>query len=79
MACQLICPNLRCRKIVRAAEDLRGQIVRCPNCHCMLRVPPARPEKSPPPAGVGPEAAVTQKPGAVATADAAGGSARQCA
>jgi hypothetical protein len=42
MACQLMCPNLRCRKLIRVPEASRGKIVRCLNCQCMLRIPPAR-------------------------------------
>ena len=45
MSCQLICPNLRCRKILKVPEEVRGKIVRCHYCRTMLRVPMApRPE-----------------------------------
>lgn len=42
MACQLICPNLRCRKILKVPEEARGKVVRCQYCQTLLRVPPAR-------------------------------------
>ena len=29
MACQLICPNLRCRKILSVPDDVRGRLVKC--------------------------------------------------
>ncbi len=56
MSCQLICPNLRCRKILKVPEEARGKVVRCQYCQTMLRVPPARravtPPVVPPPATV---------------------------
>ena len=36
---QLICPNLRCRKILGVPESLRGKAVRCQHCQQVLRVP----------------------------------------
>ena len=39
MACQLICPNLRCRKILSVPDDARGKLVRCQHCKTMFRVP----------------------------------------
>ena len=42
MNCQLICPNLRCRKILKVPEEARGKVVRCQHCETMLRVPTAR-------------------------------------
>jgi hypothetical protein len=39
MACQLICPNLRCRKILSVPEDVRGKLVKCQHCLTMFRVP----------------------------------------
>lgn len=48
MSCQLICPNLRCRKILKVPEGARGKIVRCQYCQTMLRVPIApRPDVGP--------------------------------
>jgi LSD1 subclass zinc finger protein len=49
MSCQLICPNLRCRKILKVPEEARGKVVRCQYCQTMLRVPPHRRLASPPP------------------------------
>ena len=44
MACQLICPNLRCRKILSVPDDVRGKLVRCQHCQTMFRVPNAKHE-----------------------------------
>jgi hypothetical protein len=41
MTVQLICPNLRCRKILSVPEALRGRTVRCQHCQTVLRVPHA--------------------------------------
>jgi hypothetical protein len=62
MACQLICPNLRCRKILSVPDEVRGKLVKCQHCQTMFRVPdPKRP------ATVGAGAAVTA--GAVSAKD----------
>ena len=42
MACQLICPNLRCRKILSVPEDVRGKLVKCQHCQTMFRVPESK-------------------------------------
>lgn len=39
MPCQLICPNLRCRKILSVPDDVRGKLVKCQHCQTMFRVP----------------------------------------
>ena len=39
MPCQLICPNLRCRKILSVPEEARGKLVKCQHCQTMFRVP----------------------------------------
>ena len=39
MPCQLICPNLRCRKILSVPETVRGKLVKCQYCQTMFRVP----------------------------------------
>jgi hypothetical protein len=39
MPVQLICPNLRCRKILAVPEDVRGKLVKCQHCQTMFRVP----------------------------------------
>jgi hypothetical protein len=45
MPCQLICPNLRCRKILSVPDEVRGKLVKCQHCQTMFRVPDAkRPE-----------------------------------
>ena len=47
MPIQLICPNLRCRKVLAVPEEVRGRIVKCQHCSTMLRVPKPRPEDQP--------------------------------
>ena len=42
MACQLICPNLRCRKILSVPDEVRGKLVKCQHCQTMFRVPEAK-------------------------------------
>jgi len=44
MAVQLLCPNLKCRKNLSVADELRGKLVKCQYCQSMLRVPVAKPE-----------------------------------
>jgi hypothetical protein len=39
MPCQLICPNLRCRKILSVPDEVRGKLVKCQHCQTMFRVP----------------------------------------
>lgn len=39
MSVQLLCPNLKCRKILSVPDDLRGKLVKCQFCQTMLRVP----------------------------------------
>ena len=51
MSCQLICPNLRCRKILKVPQEARGKVVRCQHCETMLRVPTARRDVPSPHAG----------------------------
>ena len=53
MPCRLICPNLRCRKILKVPEETRGKVVRCQFCQTMLRVPPRRSEATAPPPDAG--------------------------
>jgi hypothetical protein len=40
MPVQLICPNLKCRKILSVPDELRGHNVKCQYCQSILRVPP---------------------------------------
>ena len=42
MACQIICPNLRCRKILAVPEEVRGKLVKCQHCQTMFRVPESK-------------------------------------
>jgi len=42
MPCQLICPNLRCRKILSVPDEARGKLARCQHCRTMFRVPDAK-------------------------------------
>ena len=39
MPVQLICPNLRCRKILAVPDEVRGKLVKCQHCQTMFRVP----------------------------------------
>ncbi len=41
MAIQLICPVLKCRKLLTVPEDVRGKIVKCQYCQTTFRVPEA--------------------------------------
>ncbi len=45
MPVQMICPNLRCRKMLTVPEDVRGKLVKCQHCQTMFRVLDARPVK----------------------------------
>jgi LSD1 subclass zinc finger protein len=50
MAVQLLCPNLKCRKILSVPSDVRGKLVKCQYCQTMLRVPAPKPETTNSPA-----------------------------
>jgi len=39
MAGQLICPNLKCRKLLVVPEEVRGKMVKCQHCQTQFRVP----------------------------------------
>jgi LSD1 subclass zinc finger protein len=43
MAAQLMCPNIKCRKILSVPDEARGRVVKCSHCQTALRVPPAKP------------------------------------
>ncbi len=43
----LLCPNLKCRKLLRVPEKCRGQHVRCQFCGLTFRVPDAKPPGKP--------------------------------
>ncbi len=47
MPVQLICPNLRCRKILSVPDEIRGKLVKCQHCQTMFRVPQSRPLPAP--------------------------------
>ena len=47
MPCQLICPNLRCRKILSVPEEMRGKVVKCQHCQTSFRVPPTKAASNP--------------------------------
>ncbi|HRK31492.1 MAG TPA: hypothetical protein PLD59_10475 [Tepidisphaeraceae bacterium] len=49
MPCQLICPNLRCRKILAVPDEIRGKLVKCQHCQTLFRVPESKQQ----PVGVG--------------------------
>ncbi|MEO6436870.1 MAG: hypothetical protein ABIP55_14075 [Tepidisphaeraceae bacterium] len=42
MAVHVICPSLRCRKILTLADDVRGTVVTCRYCKMQFRVPQKR-------------------------------------
>jgi hypothetical protein len=44
MPVQLLCPNLKCRKILAVPDEVRGKLVKCQYCQTMLRVPAPRHE-----------------------------------
>jgi hypothetical protein len=47
MPVPLMCPNLKCRKILSVPDDVRGKLVKCQHCQTMFRVPESkRPEAS---------------------------------
>jgi hypothetical protein len=39
MAIQLLCPNLRCRKLLGVPDEVRGKLVKCQHCQTIFRVP----------------------------------------
>ena len=58
MPVQMLCPSLKCRKILSVPDEARGKLVKCQYCQGMLRVPAAKAE----PAGAGVGAAGAAKP-----------------
>ena len=42
MPVRLVCPNLRCRKILSVPDEVRGKLVKCQHCRTMFRVPDAK-------------------------------------
>ena len=47
MPCQLICPNLRCRKILSVPDNMRGKVIKCQQCQTSCRVPAVRSASEP--------------------------------
>jgi hypothetical protein len=39
MAVQILCPNLRCRKVLVVPQEVRGKSVKCQHCATVFRVP----------------------------------------
>lgn len=39
MPLRVICPNLRCRKLLACPEEARGKVVTCQFCRTPFRVP----------------------------------------
>ncbi len=39
MPVQIICPNLKCRKVLAVPDELRSKAVKCQYCQTVLRVP----------------------------------------
>ncbi|HUB25765.1 MAG TPA: hypothetical protein VL992_10085 [Tepidisphaeraceae bacterium] len=39
MPIMMLCPNLRCRKLLSVPEDARGKTVKCQHCQTIVRVP----------------------------------------
>jgi LSD1 subclass zinc finger protein len=42
MAVQLICPNLKCRKLLVVPDGVRGKLVKCQHCQIQFRVPESK-------------------------------------
>jgi hypothetical protein len=42
-----ICPNLKCKKVLRVPAQFRGQVVKCHYCSINFRVPLARKDAAP--------------------------------
>ena len=39
LSLQMVCPNLRCRKLLSVPEIARGRVVRCRHCGMRITVP----------------------------------------
>lgn len=61
MPVQLICPNLRCRKILAVPDEVRGKLVKCQFCQTAFRVPEMRRPSGHTPAAPSNEAMVGEK------------------
>ena len=47
MSFHVICPSLRCRKILTLADEARGSLVSCRYCSMQFRVPQYRAARQP--------------------------------
>lgn len=45
---RLICPNLKCRKVLTVPENTRGKMVRCRSCGMRINVPADKPTPAAP-------------------------------
>ncbi len=52
MAIRIMCPNLKCRRILAVPPDARGKTIRCRNCGAMVEVPQQGAAKPEAPAAV---------------------------
>ena len=59
MPVTLLCPNLRCRKILSVPDDVRGKMVKCQHCQNTFRVPEGKRQSAA--AGMGAKAAGHEK------------------
>ncbi len=39
MSVQMMCPSLKCRKLLQVSDDARGKLVQCQHCQTKFRVP----------------------------------------
>lgn len=49
-ATQIMCPHLKCRKVLAVPLEARGQVVKCSHCQNLLKIPaymPAAPKPKP--------------------------------
>jgi hypothetical protein len=47
MAVHVICPSVRCRKILTLGDEVRGALVTCRYCNMQFRVPRVRQAAAP--------------------------------
>ncbi len=53
MPVQLLCPNLRCRKVLSVPDAVRGKLVKCQHCQTNFRVPDGKKPEGAASAGAG--------------------------
>lgn len=44
---RIMCPNLRCQRVLAVQEATRGLVIRCRGCSTTIRVPSARDADTP--------------------------------